>query len=266
MSARPLIVILCCLGVGIGVLVGTYPQPAVELAEDTQVERSQSNATFSNTQSWDPALLTLTHTSSTLLHQDQYAALTLPSPPENVSTTTTAELQVLHTLMNVRTPDNLQAINRELTLPATVFGGATYAMLTSTSTYPQTRSLLHTVLRDFEPIILQKKRQFDRVRPSKLDPGLTTAIAVPRHPSYPSGHAAQSHLIALILSDSNPTQAENYQESAAAIAFNREIAGVHYRSDTWAGRSLAEQYYHFLQTNEWYQTQLELAQKEWPNL
>ena len=83
-----------------------------------------------------------------------------------------------------------------------------------------------------------------RPRPSQLCPALCPPIAVPGHASWPSGHATQSQLIALCMLDVVPTASKGVWEAdlrtlAWRIARNREIAGLHYPSDSDAGRQLA---------------------------
>jgi hypothetical protein len=94
------------------------------------------------------------------------------------------------------------------------------------------------------------KQVNDRRRPSHVAPALKPPIDVPGHGSYPSNHAAQAFLVMDALGAVFGTKkgaAERAQNAAmpavralaARIAVNREIAGVHYPSDTEAGRELA---------------------------
>jgi hypothetical protein len=114
------------------------------------------------------------------------------------------------------------------------------------------------------------KARFKRVRPSVLCPGLAPPFGPPQHPAFPSGHSTAAHLVALFLlqvpgiaqlygvSDAgkrlrrgpttaelrDPAQDAALQASlplwlARRIARNRERLGLHYRSDSGFGRSLA---------------------------
>ena len=89
------------------------------------------------------------------------------------------------------------------------------------------------------PYAYLAKKHFDRVRPSFLDEQITPCIPVPGHPAYPSGHATEAFSVALVLGHVEPVHAQAYLRVASTIAHNREIAGVHYRSDTLAGQRLA---------------------------
>lgn len=90
-------------------------------------------------------------------------------------------------------------------------------------------------------LVMYYKDKFNRVRPHHVDPSVDEVIAVPGHPAYPSGHTLQSHLIAHGLSSLFPKAKTELFAAAWEISFNREVAGVHYRSDTLAGISLADQ-------------------------
>jgi len=67
-------------------------------------------------------------------------------------------------------------------------------------------------------------------------------MPVPGHAAYPSNHAGQSHLIAYFLEFILPGRhpARQYLHPLAdRIALNREVMGLHYRSDSDAGAQLA---------------------------
>jgi hypothetical protein len=68
-------------------------------------------------------------------------------------------------------------------------------------------------------------------RPTQVDPGITLAIAVPNHPSYPSNHACISGTIGLILDAQFPDQAGRYSAMARQAGESRLYGGIHYRID-----------------------------------
>jgi len=116
------------------------------------------------------------------------------------------------------------------------------------SYYLSEKELLNTDLILFSEIIIREalivalefKNRFSRPRPWVLDPSLKPIISPPGHPSYPSAHSTQSHLLAYALNDIYPDKSLNYLLGIAdQISINREIGGVHYSSDTVAGRQLA---------------------------
>jgi membrane-associated phospholipid phosphatase len=98
-------------------------------------------------------------------------------------------------------------------------------------------------------------------------------IQVPGHASYPSGHATQAHLIAkcvqLVLPAADAMTAPltaDLDALAARIARNREIAGLHYPTDSAAGLVLATGIVPLLNSAAvpTFTSALTAAQGEWP--
>jgi membrane-associated phospholipid phosphatase len=104
-------------------------------------------------------------------------------------------------------------------------------------------------------ITMHYKAHFNRPRPTQVVPGLMSPIQQGGHASFPSGHATQAHVFAALLTEvmpkrlgtSAPTPADPERTTigkslgilADRIARNREIAGLHYPSDSSAGVTLA---------------------------
>jgi hypothetical protein len=149
------------------------------------------------------------------------------------------------------------------------FASYFFALLTSEpALYPATNLLVNiaSIVATFTVLFYKNGvagRYKPRPRPSHVCPALLPPIPVPGHPSYPSGHATEAHLIALVLnqvfqSNDQSSQASkagkrepamNYDLTALAnrIARNREIAGLHYRSDSDAGKKMAADIWRLLQ-------------------
>jgi hypothetical protein len=109
--------------------------------------------------------------------------------------------------------------------------------------YDATKSLFLTILKLTEYIGLLYKDRFNRPRPNQIDARLRPFLPNPPHASYPSNHSFQSFAIADVfaeIAESERAVAEMYR-SARSVAENREYAGLHYPSDTEAGRQLAKQ-------------------------
>jgi acid phosphatase (class A) len=195
---------------------------------------------------------------------EQLAGITLPPPPANDSEQTAEELKELHAKEALRTPEKMQEILAEDTsLQKSVFGTTTLETYINPRIRPHTSELVDFVFAKTAPVIMMQKLKYDRVRASYLDPTLTTAIDVPRHPSYPSGHSTHMHELAAILSRLDPDHTALYFDSAERIAINREIAGVHYPSDTEGGRLLAIQIVDLLFQNQEFLDLYAKAQSEW---
>jgi membrane-associated phospholipid phosphatase len=113
-----------------------------------------------------------------------------------------------------------------------------------------------------------------RPRPSQLSPSLMPPVAVPGHASYPSGHATESYLLAGILGDVMPAEASTkanpadddstpLRRLAQRVARNREVLGLHYPSDSKAGRYLGDESAKILRGCASVQALTVIAKKEW---
>lgn len=186
---------------------------------------------------WMPKLLLAIDAGPVLLTKD--VTFEVAEPPKNSSDETKKEIEYLHEIARTeRTPENIERIKFEDT------GVRAHDMfvkegLINSDNY-KTLMLLEMIDNDHMYFILERKQHFSRPRPSEVDPTLKTVILNPPHPAYPSGHAGQTYINALVLAEFDPENADVYKQFAIDVAHRREIAGVHYPSDSKAGRKLAE--------------------------
>tara|TARA_R100000988_G_C4006826_1_gene173289 strand:- start:561 stop:2171 length:1611 start_codon:yes stop_codon:yes gene_type:complete len=111
-----------------------------------------------------------------------------------------------------------------------------------------TKEKLQDLIRDTRIIVMRQKMKFDRPRPKDLTDHhnvdmVPEELKTSKTPSYPSGHAFQSHIIAKALSEKYPEYKDRLLKLAEEITENRVIAGVHFPSDSKAGILLAEKVY-----------------------
>jgi acid phosphatase (class A) len=129
---------------------------------------------------------------------------------------------------------------------------------------PHTSALLSFVIQSAAPISLYTKNIYRRPRPNQLEPRLLNAdievVPVPGHPAYPSGHSFQSHLAAMALATVSTRDGTSLADS---IAKNREVAGLHYPSDSAAGKRLAEALWPLFSRNPHIMKCMEAAKAEW---
>lgn len=78
-------------------------------------------------------------------------------------------------------------------------------------------------------------------RPTQLDRTLPTVLRTPRHPSYPSGHAAVAGAASTILKYFFPSEAARLDDLAEECALSRLYGGIHFLVDNNEGLKLGRQ-------------------------
>ena len=95
--------------------------------------------------------------------------------------------------------------------------------------------------------ILKEKYYYNRARPFQHDNSVLSSAVLQNkttsNPSYPSGHAVQSYVLAIDLAKRFPDRKDQLYEVAERIALSRVQGGVHYPSDIRYGKELAEKMY-----------------------
>lgn len=135
--------------------------------------------------------------------------------------------------------------------------------------HPMTSKLLNAANEDLMHVIFYFKSRFNAARPSAYLPDVAPMFAkpdplFPGHPGYPSGHAAQSWMLASVYGTLFSKLRPALEQLAIDIAFNREVAGVHFQSDSEAGRELATKVFDLLMQNPKFSSMVEPARVEWP--
>ena len=101
-------------------------------------------------------------------------------------------------------------------------------------------------------IILQLKYHYNRPRPGQIaqakgmkgfDPESLKSASTP---SYPSGHATQGRFIGRLLGDIFPEHKEQLIKIGDDIAYSRNMAKVHYPSDSKLGKKLGDELYDYI--------------------
>lgn len=112
---------------------------------------------------------------------------------------------------------------------------------------------------DGERVVTEAKDHWKRMRPFVAMKNVQPCGGLSRLKksfSYPSGHAADSRLFALVLGQIDPGRAAAFLARADQIAEDRVIAGVHYESDIEAGKKLGELVFQALQRKEAFEAEL----------
>jgi hypothetical protein len=176
-----------------------------------------------------------------------------------------AEIDALIVLAKDERPDAMDEI---LSQSGSFTSGFMDLLCATTDSHPATFALMQVGMLVGGFAVQHFKLIDDRRRPSQVCAALQPPIEVPGHGAYPSGHATQAHLIAhgirAALGDSAQAAIMPAVNALAArIGRNREIAGVHYRSDTEAGAELAGKVAEALKDTPLCAAMIKAARAEW---
>ena len=110
---------------------------------------------------------------------------------------------------------------------------------------------LKEVMQGVKSIILQLKYHYNRPRPWQIAQakGLelnSETLESSSSPSYPSGHATQGRFVARYLSDLYPEYRDEIMQIGEDIAYSRNMAKVHYPTDSAFGKFLADEMYEYV--------------------
>ena len=169
--------------------------------------------------------------------------ITLPSPP----TDDKAEIVKLKKMMKARTPEDEQSVKDHDEVPF-------YAI----KVYCEKNKLIfhkdefNDIIEQSIPIILHFKDRFDRKRPKDVDDSIETLNSkTNKTPSYPSGHSAQSMLVAKYVIGKFPKHEKGLIAAAKECGIGRVLAGFHYLSDHVAGKLLGEKMYSIMNKDDY---------------
>lgn len=204
----------------------------------------------------DPKLLALVEKGPARLDRGAVSLVT-EAPGDDL---TQREIEGLLTLQAARTPAQLALIRAEVGALEPPFlrrmGG-------SERSHPKTLAVLRAAVAEVDWFLFAEKFALMRLRPHQVDSRIAPAIRVPRHPAYPSGHAGEAATLSRVAAELVPALAEDLEGYAAAIAHNREVAGVHYPSDSFEGRRIGHAVAAALLADAGFVALLDASKVEW---
>jgi membrane-associated phospholipid phosphatase len=206
---------------------------------------------------WDASLYGLTVLAEFVQPALNWASATqISAPPTGTAVTgPSGELDELARLGEYRA----EALSEAIAQSTDMVGYWAGLLMFSPYSHPYTFRVARTAIVVGEFVVMHYKRLYQRPRPSQLSPALMPPIPIPGHASYPSGHATQAYLLSLMLGQVMPgvvsttltsgpgAPASLLDRLAERVARNREVLGVHYRSDSVAGLDLAKKTFAILQ-------------------
>lgn len=263
-----ILTILICMLILICVFVFSRPQNCYY---EKFTEQSGCNYTFSNTQDWKPELAEFLFDNIDI---STLSRLPLEDPPVNCSEQKQLEINKILELQKIPLDD--KSVLNTL-LERNLFEIIKHIDLEHNLTKRQRANIGFFMEKNLTGLTMSIKNHYNVVRPSFLSDEINEELVLPDgnpgHPSYPSGHATQAFFIAYVLihymfTYNHPdkhTLKIKYLKRAREIATRREIAGVHYRSDSDFGKAIAKRVFDILKENniKVYEKTRDISTKEW---
>jgi acid phosphatase (class A) len=215
-------------------------------------------------------LLSLLACSGSVLARDKHPFITakeinlsmlLPPPPANDSMQTRKELAEVLSLQVTRTPEMVaraQADEKENVWRFSDVMGANF----KTEQLPLVTAFFSRVVDTEGAVVDPYKDVWKRPRPHLYSDLVKPAVKLSRSGSYPSGHATDATLMAIVLSNMVPEKRAEIMARAADYANNRVVGGIHFRSDVDAGRVVGTVIAARLQTQNDFNEQFNAAKVE----
>lgn len=239
--------------------------PGHEAADDSGGSRF-SDCTFDDA-AWHPPLLVVAGLDASQLPANWRAAITLPAPPY---------LRQAYECRYLRTLSTEQDAKRGLIIKQAVGIDEANQRVQEvigpldSAGASATHDALRLLYNNLDAPLYYFKRLFRRGRPVACCDGISLVIKpeddnYPKHPAYPSGHATKAYALAYFYARLFPARSDQLMAEAADVGRNREVAGLHYPSDTVAGQLLAAQLVDMLFLNDEFQRHAARVPAEWPN-
>ena len=175
--------------------------------------------------------------------QNLHEVITLPEPPVDDLT----EAHQVEKIIKQRTEKDVQSIQNHDQEPY-------YAIrkVCEENGLEFHDSEFKQIIKESVPVIKYFKDFFNRARPVEVLSNLNTLPSkTNKTRSYPSGHAAQSMIIAKYVAGKVPKIEKELMAAAHECGYGRVIAGFHYPSDFEIGNLLGEKMYIFMNKEDY---------------
>lgn len=166
----------------------------------------------------------------------------LPAPPAFGSAEFLAALAEVRAFADSRTPAQVAISQKWVPFSGPIFNGVT-ADLIDKYRRPEleaARIIAYANTAAFDAIIacFDTKFAYWFIRPTQADPGITLAVGLPNHPSYPSAHSCETGAFEGVLADAFPSERAFLSKVAQEASMSRVMGGLHYRFDGDGGLAI----------------------------
>ena len=168
--------------------------------------------------------------------------LRLPPPPAFGSAEFLAALAEVRSLSDGRTAEQVAISQQWVPFSGVVFNGVAAEFIDRyrRSELEAARIVAYANAAAFDAIIacFDTKFAYWFIRPTQADPGITLAVGLPNHPSYPSAHSCESGAFQGVLADAFPAERARLDSIAQEASMSRISGGLHYRFDGNGGLAI----------------------------
>jgi hypothetical protein len=168
--------------------------------------------------------------------------LRLPPPPAYGSPAFVAALAEVRAFSDNRTATDIEVTRYWVPFSGVVFNGVASDLIDKyhRPEIEAARILAYANAAAFDAIIacFDTKFAYWFIRPTQADAGITTAVPLPNHPSYPSAHSCETGAFQGVLSDAFPSERAAIDSIAQQASMSRVIGGLHYRFDGEGGLAI----------------------------
>ena len=179
----------------------------------------------------------------------------LPDSPEQA-----ADLAAVRSVYHAATSNDLAAAYSEKRFTVFNFRSAVGDDF-QPARFPRTGAFFEKVQTDAALVTDVAKNFYRRPRPFMTDPSLENGV-LEKSFSYPSGHSAESMVVALVLADLFPARQDDILAVSRRISWHRVQIARHYPTDIHAGRVLARAIVRELKASLEFQRDFEEARAE----
>jgi len=161
-------------------------------------------------------------------------------PPTDESLAGLADLQTVLQVQADRTADQVARARRVAGHTVFLMGARVFGAWFTPENLPVTARFFKTAGQQFHPVLVQAKEKWQRPRPFVRDSRVHPCLAPPEGTSYPSGHSATAAVWAELFCAAFPDKRDAFTAQVSETMWSRVLGGVHYPTDTQAGRLLGE--------------------------
>ncbi len=212
-----------------------------------------------------PAQAAAAHRATFVAVETLDLARVLPRWPEDDSLAGRADLEAVHDLQRLRTPEHEAEALADASRGPMAWAREVLGPGFDAGRLPRTTALLVAVHDDMRAV----NRAANAVhgwheRPVVRDPTLRPSLpaGAPPTPAWPSARTAGTRVWAGVLCDLMPAQCPRLQDAAARSGWLRAVGGVHYPTDITAGRIVADAFLGHLRAVPAYAAALGPAREE----